>query len=99
VIYSVIRLKERRKMEHEEYHKKIHAAGQVHYDEKETVQAGVTGTFFHEQSVAALQNVLSGFAESTWRPDDIRGHAETFSTPRFRAALQTHMQAAYENRR
>lgn len=36
VIYSVIRLKERRKMEHEEYHKKIHAAGQVHYDEKET---------------------------------------------------------------
>jgi glycosyltransferase involved in cell wall biosynthesis len=65
----------------------------------ETVQAGVTGTFFHEQSVAALQNVLSGFAESTWRPDDIRGHAETFSTPRFRAALQTHMQAAYENRR
>lgn len=38
VVYSVMRLKERRKIEHEEYHKKIHAAGKVHYDEKETGQ-------------------------------------------------------------
>ncbi len=53
----------------------------------ETVVEGVTGRFFAEQSVAALQATLARTADDVWDAQVIRTHAEQFSYERFRTRL------------
>jgi glycosyltransferase involved in cell wall biosynthesis len=56
----------------------------------ETVVDGVTGLHFHEQSVQAIQQVVRQFEamEPEFRPEQIRAHAEQFSTQRFRTQFR-----------
>ena len=50
---------------------------------------GVTGTFFHEQTVEGLASVLASFDERRYNPSTIRNHALDFDKPRFqRRVLQ-----------
>lgn len=49
----------------------------------ETVIAGKTGLFFEEQTVESLCAAIHQFEAITWNKDDIRAHAEAFSTDRF----------------
>lgn len=53
----------------------------------ESVVEGLTGSFFHEQSAAALAVALAGTRSTTWDADAIRAHAEKFSRERFRARI------------
>ncbi len=52
-----------------------------------TIVDGVTGTFFHEQTVESLTAALASFNERTFDPFVIRNHALEFDTPRFRGRI------------
>lgn len=54
----------------------------------ETVREGVTGVFFHEQTVDALTAALHECARRTWDPGLIRQHAEQFGPGQFISGLQ-----------
>ncbi len=54
----------------------------------DTVQEGVTGIFFEEQSVGAIRDVLGRFEQMTFDSDRIRAHAEKFRSERFRKEIQ-----------
>ncbi len=43
-----------------------------------------TGVYFEAQTVPSLQAAVGRFEKTTFDPDDLRAHAETFSAPRFR---------------
>lgn len=62
-----------------------------------SVIEGVTGTFFHEQTVESLAGVLASFDERQYDPQTIRNHALEFDTPRFQRRMlhyiETKMQA------
>ena len=50
---------------------------------------GITGAFFHEQTVESLIEVLTSFNEHKYHPQTIRNHALEFDKPRFhRRTLQ-----------
>lgn len=49
----------------------------------ETVRAGVTGLFFKEQTVSALERAVLEFEGMHFDPKKIRAHAETFNADRF----------------
>lgn len=49
----------------------------------DTVADGVSGLFFHEQTVDALIDAVSRAAATEWNPAAIRAHAENFSPERF----------------
>ena len=53
----------------------------------ETVIAGITGEFFHEQSAEALADVVSRFDQSNYDPADIRRHAEKFDIKMFKRRI------------
>lgn len=53
----------------------------------ESVVEGVTGSFFHEQSAAALAVALADSRDRAWDARAIRAHAEKFSRERFRARV------------
>lgn len=63
----------------------------------ETVQDGVTGLHFHEQSPEAICNIVDQFEAMPdhFKPQRIRAHAERFSTQRFRAEFRDHVEAAW----
>jgi glycosyltransferase involved in cell wall biosynthesis len=61
----------------------------------ETVVPGLSGEFFEEQTIEALQAVLQNFREQQYKPTEIRQWAEKFSTARFRAELQAIIEKAY----
>ena len=48
-----------------------------------TVRDGVTGSFFHEQSVSALADSVASFNVQQYDSRTIRAHAATFDTRRF----------------
>jgi glycosyltransferase involved in cell wall biosynthesis len=49
----------------------------------ETVNEGVTGVFFDEQTEAELNRAVTAAASISWNPGFIRAHAETFSRQTF----------------
>jgi glycosyltransferase involved in cell wall biosynthesis len=63
----------------------------------ETVVDQVTGLLFHEQSVTAIQQVVSDFEsiESSFDPEVIRAHAMRFSTETFRQEFSQYVHAKW----
>jgi glycosyltransferase involved in cell wall biosynthesis len=54
---------------------------------------GVTGTFFHEQTVDSLATVLASFNEHSYDLQTIRNHALEFDMPRFRRRILQFIEA------
>ncbi len=54
---------------------------------------GVTGKFFHEQTVESLATVLATFNEQQFNPENIRNHALEFDTPRFKRRILQFIEA------
>lgn len=65
----------------------------------ETVQSGVTGVFFDEQSTDHLQEAVRTFEriEPTLNPEEIRGHAEQFAISVFQSAFSEFVRTAYDD--
>lgn len=61
----------------------------------ETVQEGVTGTLFYEQSAEELMDTLIHFSPDTFSPDTIRAFAETFSPHIFRERILALVRESY----
>jgi glycosyltransferase involved in cell wall biosynthesis len=63
----------------------------------ETVLDGVTGLLFHEQTSAAIQQVVEDFEEmpTKFDPDIVRAHALRFSTERFRTEFRQYVYAKW----
>jgi glycosyltransferase involved in cell wall biosynthesis len=58
---------------------------------RDYVVEGVTGVFFHEQTVEALVEAVGGFDDRGYESEAIRSHAEQFDTSRFTGALRTYV--------
>lgn len=58
-----------------------------------SVVEGVTGLFFHEQTVESLARVLQAFDERAFNPLAIRSHALEFDTPRFHRRILQFIEA------
>ena len=54
---------------------------------------GVTGAFFHEQTVESMAEVLSSFDERLYDPQIIRNHALEFDKPRFHRRILQFIEA------
>ncbi|HLI68959.1 MAG TPA: glycosyltransferase [Ktedonobacteraceae bacterium] len=54
---------------------------------------GVTGTFFHEQTVESLASALASFDERLYQPQTIRDHALDFDKPRFQRRILQFVEA------
>jgi glycosyltransferase involved in cell wall biosynthesis len=54
---------------------------------------GVTGSFFYEQAVESLSEVLASFDERKYDPQIIRNHALEFDMPRFHRRILQFIQA------
>src|SRR6266566_8160699 len=54
---------------------------------------GITGTFFHQQTVEALSAVLEAFDERRYDPQIIRNHALEFDKPRFHRRILQFIEA------
>jgi glycosyltransferase involved in cell wall biosynthesis len=54
---------------------------------------GITGAFFHEQTVESLAAVLAEFNERMYNPYVIHNHALEFDTPRFRRRILQFVEA------
>ncbi len=62
----------------------------------ETVQEGVSGLFFEEQTVGALIDAVQRFERSTFIPKHVRQCAEPFSRQRFRSEFGSFVKQKYE---
>lgn len=58
---------------------------------------GVTGVFFHEQTVESLVEVLAAFNERLFDPSAIRNHALEFDTPRFQRRIMQFIEAKFSS--
>jgi glycosyltransferase involved in cell wall biosynthesis len=58
-----------------------------------SVVNGVTGSFFAEQTVDSLAQVLASFDEHTYDPTVIRNHALEFDMPRFKRRILQFVEA------
>ncbi len=58
-----------------------------------TVEEGVTGLFFREQTPDALASVVADFRDEQFDPQTIRRHAEQFDTARFAERLKRFVSA------
>ncbi len=58
-----------------------------------SVVEGMTGTFFHEQTVEALASALALFDEHRYDPQLIRNHALDFDKPRFQRRIMQFIEA------
>ncbi len=58
-----------------------------------TIVDGITGAFFHEQTVESLTGVLASFHEHMFNPFVIRNHALEFDTPCFRRRILQFIEA------
>lgn len=58
----------------------------------ETVIDGSTGSFFHEQTPAALAGAIAKFAEQRFEPAACRANAEKFSALRFRTEMKAFLE-------
>jgi glycosyltransferase involved in cell wall biosynthesis len=64
----------------------------------ETVVPNLSGTLFDEPSVDALIAAVQGFRAADFDPDKIVAHAETFSRPRFFAAMTAQIERLLDGR-
>jgi len=62
---------------------------------KETIVAGVTGSFFYEQTAAAVREAVENFDPAKFDPQTIRRHAEQFSVERFKREMSAFIEAEY----
>jgi len=62
----------------------------------ETVQPGVSGMFFEEQTVGALMNAIEQFEQTVFVPKLVRQCAEKFSKPRFQNEFRAFVHQKYE---
>jgi glycosyltransferase involved in cell wall biosynthesis len=53
----------------------------------DTVIDGITGVLFDRQAISSLTQAVTRLAGLTFKPDEIRAHAEKFSTARFKKEL------------
>ncbi len=58
-----------------------------------TIVDGITGRFFHEQTVESLTTVLASFNEQIFNPYVIHNHALEFDIPRFRRRILQFIEA------
>jgi glycosyltransferase involved in cell wall biosynthesis len=68
----------------------------------ETVIDGVTGVFFNEQTVGAVQEAVNRFEKMQFNPHAIRKHAEGFSKQRFEQEIKAYIEQkwnAFKNRK
>lgn len=65
----------------------------------ETIQSGVTGTFFYPQTADALAEAVAAFDETRYDPIEIRRHAENFDVSVFRQHFRDFVQSCYAARR
>ena len=63
----------------------------------DTVVPGVTGEFFHEQSVEALVEVLARFDHRRYDPQACRAQAETFDTEVFKEKFRAYVAQVMEH--
>lgn len=61
----------------------------------ETVEEGVSGVLFHEQTPEAVCDAVERLERTPFEADRIRAHAERFSAARFRAALNALLEQAW----
>ena len=59
---------------------------------------GVTGLFFHEQTVESLISTLASFETSRFDPEVIRNHALEFDKPRFKRRIQQFIDTKFQER-
>ena len=64
----------------------------------ETVQDGVSGIFFYEQSAQALRAALDAFEARTWDPFALRASVASFDAPIFRDKIRASAERAWERR-
>lgn len=64
---------------------------------RDTVQDGVTGMFFLEQTTASLQDALTRFERTTFDPESLRTHARKFSSEQFRSQVETLVQETHKH--
>lgn len=64
----------------------------------DTVQEGVTGTFFPEQTLTSLIDAIERLESMAFDPATIRAHAQQFSSRRFQERLQQIVKEAYASR-
>jgi glycosyltransferase involved in cell wall biosynthesis len=62
-----------------------------------SVVDGVTGIFFHEQTVDSLATVLATFDKHTFNPNVIHNHALEFDTPRFHRRILQFVETKMNN--
>jgi len=60
----------------------------------ETIQAGLTGVHFAEQTVPSLIAAVQSCGQQEWNPLLIRQHSEKFARPCFQAGIQAAIQQA-----
>jgi glycosyltransferase involved in cell wall biosynthesis len=60
---------------------------------------GITGTFFHEQTVDSLVKALASFDECRYDPQTIRNHALEFDLPRFHRRILQFIEAKMSERK
>lgn len=66
---------------------------------KETIEEGITGTFFEEQTWQSLADAVIRFRKfATWDYERIRDHAQQFSEERFREEMQRFVEMKYAER-
>lgn len=63
---------------------------------RETVIEGRTGIFFNNQTPESLINAVSKFNANNFNPQEIRAHAEQFSTERFKREIKDYIEKEYE---
>ena len=63
----------------------------------ETVQAGVTGIFFNEQTADSLAQAINNFDKTKFNPEVIKQQAEQFSVERFKKQIKEFVDKEYEN--
>ncbi|TAL50923.1 glycosyltransferase family 4 protein [Patescibacteria group bacterium] len=61
----------------------------------ETVQEGLSGQFFDEQSWEELADYMIRFREADWNPNAIKAYAETFSRERFERELVNFVETSF----
>ena len=65
---------------------------------RDTVEEGVTGIFFAEQSVSALGEAIRIFQNHTFNPEKIRAHARRFDASSFQKKLEQIVRDAAKER-
>ena len=62
----------------------------------ETVQEGITGEFFNEQTADSLAQALENFQSSKYNPETIRQQAEKFGVARFKKEIAEYIEGEWQ---